>query len=237
MTQAMNDDFSDPSKTSEYSNKQKEYSRYIQRIKEFDSIDKEEHLKKVQELLGLSSEKEVKDFFGDGEIIGISVKNEFVSVLTEDCYCQREFNEGVVDMLEFILNPDLDKGQGKGSEIFYNQVQSFKNKGQHKLVTDAAKSEVHNGYYTWARLGYGMRIREGHRNIGIERFKQILNELQKDNELKDVRTVSELMTIKKGRDFWKKNGFAFNAEFDLSDDSQSMFILNKYMEEKKNARK
>ena len=231
MTEAMNDDFKDPTKTDNNAKLQKEYSRYISRVKEFDGVNKEEHLKAAQELLGLESEKEVKDFFGDGDILGIAVEDEFVSVLTEDMYCQRGFSNGTVDMLEFILNPDLDKGQGKGSDIFYNQVQSFKNKGFKKIDTDAVRSDVYNGYYTWARLGYSIGKKE-HRT----RFFNLLS-TSEDAQILSVSSIQELMSFKKGRDFWVENGFSFYGTFDLSDNSRSMFILNKYMEEKKNAKK
>jgi hypothetical protein len=232
MTEAMNDDFSDKNKTKQLSNKSKELSRYIQRIKRFGPDDKLVGLLELKKLLGLKSEKEVKDFFGDGEIISISVIGKEVAILTEDCYCERKFNDdGKVDMLEFILSPDLDKGQGKGSEIFSNQVKSFKEKGFKKLLTTAAKSDVYNGYYTWARLGYDMSD-DWHKNA----LKDVLED-SKIKDFKNIESLPELMSFQKGRDFWKKNGFKFEGEFDLSDNSQSMFILNKYMEEKKSAKK
>lgn len=231
MTEAMNDDFSDTEKTNEYANKQREYARYIKRVKEFEGVDKEEHLKKAQELLGLKSEKETKDFFGDGEIIGIIVEDEFVSTLMEDGYCKRGFGNGVVEMLEFILNPDIDKGQGKGSDIFYNQIKSFKEKGYENVITEAAKSEIYNGYYTWARLGYDFS-----RGSDETEFLNLINS-SSDKDIRGVGSLQELMTFDKGRKFWKDNGFAFSGTMSLLDGSKSMFILNKYMEEKKNARK
>lgn len=231
MTEAMNDDFSDTEKTNEYANKQREYARYIKRVKEFEGVDKEEHLKKAQELLGLKSEKETKDFFGDGEIIGIIVEDEFVSTLMEDGYCKRGFGNGVVEMLEFILNPDIDKGQGKGSDIFYNQIKSFKEKGYEDVITEAAKSEIYNGYYTWARLGYDFS-----RGSDETEFLNLINS-SSDKDIRGVGSLQELMTFDKGRKFWKDNGFAFSGTMSLLDGSKSMFILNKYMEEKKNARK
>ena len=232
MKQGMDDDFSDSFKTSEIHRKQKDLSRYISRVKEFEKTDKAEHLNKAQELLGLKSEQEIKDFFGDGDIIGIKVEDEGIAVLTDDCYCKRGFFGDSVTMAEFILNPDINKGEGKGSEIFFNQVNSFKKKGYRKLETFAAMGETYNGYYTWARLGYEMR--EG--SLGRAKFKSRISEAEDEN-IKSVNSLSELMTFSEGRSWWKENGVQFNGEFDLSDNSKSMFILNKYMEEKKNAKK
>lgn len=235
--EAMNDDFTDSKKTSELDKKQKEYSRYLWRTKEFtdkgEPIDKEAEIKNACELLGLKDEKEIKEFFGDGDVLGITVEDEFITIMTEDCYCQRGFDKenGVVEMLEFILNPDLEKGLGKGTEIFSNQINSFKKLGYKKVITDAAKSDIYNGYYTWARLGYNFK--DGNEK---ESFIDII-EGSGDKDIKNIESLSELMTTPKGREFWKENGFRFKAEFDLSESSQSMFILNEYMKEKKNGKK
>lgn len=235
VNQALKDDFKDPDKTSKLNLRQNEYARYIKRTSQFIKAQKEVEIEEVKDLLGLKSEQEIKDFFGDGKIISIEREDEAVRVLTEDAYVERWFSESgnkkSVEMLEFILNPELDKGLGKGSDIFKNQVDSFKKQGFTELTTEAARTSIYNGYYTWARLGY---------TIANEKYQIQFNELvgkSKDVVIKNVKTLPELMSFKKGREFWRENGFSFKGKFDLADSSESMFVLNKYMEEKKNGKK
>lgn len=231
--QAMNDDFSSDDKTKEINRKQNEYSRYLNRVKEFESYNKSEELVKISEFLGLKSETEVKNFFGDGEILGAAILKNDIMILTEDCYCLREFkpDKKKIYMSEFILNPNIDKGSGKGTDIFYKQVQSFSKLGYERLVTDAVKSDIYNGYYTWARLGYNILS-----SSDKVSFTNLLSR-SKSPEISSSNSLPELMSFQEGRDFWKKEGFNFEGEFDLKGDSQSMFILSKYIGEKKNVKK
>ena len=67
----------------------------------------------------LDLEKEVQDLLGDGKILGIKIMGDTVFSVTEDCYVDRSFDteKGLIHMNEFILNPEIDKGLGKGTEI------------------------------------------------------------------------------------------------------------------------
>ena len=171
--------------------------------------------------------------------MGIKIKNhpdedEFLlDSITEDCSTTRLFDRKnkAVHMIEFILNPSLDKGLGKGTEIFSNQVKEFQKQGFKELKTTAAKSDIYNGYYTWARLGYEMSDQEDKERLKIDLSSS------KNKKINSANSLQELMTTSEGRDYWKKNGFKFEGTFDLSEGSKSQFILNKYMEEKKNAKK
>jgi len=58
-----------------------------------------------------------------------------------------------------------------------------------------------------------------------------------DPELKSVKSLSELMSFQKGRDWWKANGFPFNGIFDLADGSKSMLTLEQYNKDKKEGKK
>lgn len=237
--EAMNDDFSDSKKTSELSRKQKEYSRYIQRLGEFDDTDQEEEVKKAEEFFNGKSLKDISKMFGS-DIISIKVSGKplmgRIEVVTKDGYMSRTFNKNAetVKMNEFILDPDIEKGSGKGTDIFHNQVQEFKRLGFKKLMTHAAKSDVYNGYYTWARLGYT------HHSGDSLKISDYLKESKLNKYSENVRnskSVSELMSFKEGREFWKEYGREFEGVFNLEDDSESMFLLNKYMEEKKSGKK
>jgi len=230
ITNQITDDviFSKPEKLEKLSREQKEIGRYLQRIKGFENKNKDEDINYVKKKLGIESDEKLKEFFGDGLIISAYInERDGVMVLAEDAYIYRSFYDNEVDMSEFLLNPELEKGSGKGSEIFSNQVKNFKEKEYSKLLTYAARGENYNGYYTWARLGYDFS-EEG----GKENFKYIVKELSKDKRINEVKSLPELMSFPEGREFWKKNGFAFYGEFDLSDGSENMKVLNKYIQEK-----
>lgn len=228
----MNDDFTNGDRTKQISKMQFEYSRYLSKVNYLKFFDKKKEIDKICNFFELKSEEEVRDFFGDGNILGAEIDGSIITILTEDCYCRRSFNNesGVIKMLEFILDPTLDKGLGKGSDIFSNQVNAFKKTGYSSLKTEAAKSDLYNGYYTWARLGYSFSESSDNR-----KFNELISQ-SKNQKIRSVTSLSELMSFKEGREFWRKKGFDFSGIFDLSSNSESMFILNKYMEEKKNAR-
>ena len=69
--QSLSDDFSDPKKTESVADQQKEFSRYIQKIKQFENTDIKEETKKVNELLGLKSVEDIQKYFGDGKVIAM----------------------------------------------------------------------------------------------------------------------------------------------------------------------
>jgi hypothetical protein len=219
---------------SKLSKESQEIARYINRIKQFEKLDLKEEVSECCKLLKLKNEKEVKDFFGDGEILGVmalKTGNDYIiDVLTDDCYVTRTFNKSEVHMNELLLNPDIDKSKGIGTQIFNNQIRNFKEKGFKTVKTTAAKSNIYNGYYTWARLGYNID------NITEKRHFEELMQGSGDKDFEDIWSLSELMLTEKGRKFWRENGFQFDGRFELSDDSESMFILNEYIKEKQNGK-
>lgn len=207
----------------------REISRYLQRINQFNEINLPNEIENAEKLLSLKGEKELESLLGDGKLIAIKKFGDMTTmVLTKDMYCSRTFFEdGGVKMNEFLLDPSIAKGKGHGKQIFYNQVLQFKGIGKKYLSTDAAKSDIYNGYYTWARMGYD--ISDAHQK---KKFLSLVKS-SGDKDIAGVKSLPHLMSFPEGREFWKKNGFAFEGKFDLSDNSQSMFILTKYMEEKK----
>lgn len=213
-------------------NKQNKASQYIQNVRRFESQDSSKDLEDFKKNMGV----EPKQFFGDGEVLGMTMEKHgnfySVDVLMTDGYCFRSIDEeeGNVHMELFMLDPTLDQGMGKGTEIFTNQVKEFQKKGYKKLETLAAKSDTLNGYYTWARLGYDFVNPSSQ-----DDFDELVSS-SVDNDISSARSLPELMSFPKGREFWKKNGFEFDGAFDLSENSKSMFILNRYNENKKNGK-
>lgn len=206
---------------------QQSISTYIQTI---NNINKENNVKKIEEVLykSFKFDGSLKDFMGDGDILGSEIKEEgskiSISTVTEDGFTKRTFDKSskTVDMELFLLSPLTEKGKGKGTSIFKNQVEQFKKIGFNKLETHAGDIGGMNGYYTWARLGYEINNSEDK-----EIFKEMLKH-EKDNDIKKATSLQNLMETKKGQTWWRENGFGFKGTFDLKDNSTSLKTLNDY---------
>ena len=223
--------------------------------------DVENNKKNAMKILKFNSEEELKNLFGDGEILNIKCEfkkkgqinrwpehrydnrkrkwvivgyskseqehNEIiVKTILKGGFCRRTIfpNKKVVEMNYFRVSPDSPKGTG--STMFQNQINNFKKMKMKKVETFAAAGEGYNGYYTWARLGYDFTT-----DKYKEKFKKRI-QTSTSKDIKSVKSLSELMSFEEGRQFWKENGFEFSGHFLLADNSDSMFILKKYMENK-----
>lgn len=157
--------------------------------------------------------------FGDNQNgnIQISLKNDkfyYTRIL--------DIKDGKLVSMENNSIDVFTKKEGLGTKIFLNQVKAAKKLGIKEFTCKAAKGDEYNGYYTWARLGYTFAKDEAQ-----TKFNNVIN-FSNDPKIQDCKSISALMRFKKGREFWKKNGFEFQAKFDLSDDSLSMQTLNAY---------
>jgi GNAT superfamily N-acetyltransferase len=131
---------------------------------------------------------------------------------------------------EFFMKESA-QGQGIGSDVFGRQVEQCREMGIASIRCHAAKAnprepeKPHNGYYTWARLGYDADIEDD--NFDTPVFKAIQAKFPEANTLQDV------MASKEGRDWWKANGSdIYHARFELADGSRSMRIHDAYQAER-----
>jgi len=222
---------------SENVDEKRQVARYIRRVNDFLNYNTQEGVKGFSESLGIP-EEEVKNIFGDGDILGFIHRGSRgfkkgkgsvdVNILTKDMCCSRllDFDKKEIINEEFLLDVDLEKGRGKGSDIFINQVEQFKKLGFEKMKTIACRTDgSQNGYYTWARLGYDI----DKKSMSYNEFLSIIK--NSDNkEIGKCKSLLELMSFKEGREFWKKNGFTFAGVFDLKDGSNSMKVLKSYQQ-------
>lgn len=203
--------------------------RFQYKIKDFDSKNIDKNFETLKEFINFKGNQQ--DLYGDGKILGSSISKEgskiTSTVLTEDAYLQRTFDikKKSVSMDEFFLNPTISQS-GKGTQIFYNQVNQFKDLGFKKLETEAGAARGMNGYYTWARVGYDIKDKNE-----LKIFQSQMK-MSGEKEFKNVKSLQELMVTKKGRDYWRKEGGYFHGEFDLTTGSNSMKILDQYIKQK-----
>ena len=82
------------------------------------------------------------------------------------------------------------------------------------IVATAAKNEMMNGYYTWARLGFTGKIPD-----------HVLAKAQA--KFGKVTRVEQLMKKQGGAKWWKANGDSWHATFDFRDGSASRKVYDK----------
>ena len=114
------------------------------------------------------------------------------------------------------------QGQGISSFALRQQIRLAQSLGIDRLETFAIgdiDDPEHNGYYTWARLGFNADIPDSIRAKLPENLKQ-------------VEDIADLMLSTEGRSFWKQNGSDVALKFDLASGSKSIKILKTYLWEK-----
>mgnify|MGYP003997573557 CR=1 FL=1 len=150
----------------------------------------------------------------------------------------------------FILKPEAHGG-GIGTKALYTQVQQARKAGVSYIKTSAGGPPDMNGYYTWPRLGYDGLLSSVNKDEAYEdtsvpeddpnRWKsrdipsieEDIKAAVKKGDLpkgaEKVETVRQLMDLEGGSAWWKKNGRAFSATFDLESDD-SVDALEDYIE-------
>lgn len=121
------------------------------------------------------------------------------------------------------------QGSGVGSDVFSRQVEQARETGVSYIACHAAKAnpsnpdKPHNGYYTWPRMGYDQPVSAMGKQLALRVQKQF----------PDAQNISDVMSTKEGRDWWKKNGKDLESmRFDLKPGSKSLRILEAYQQER-----
>ena len=122
---------------------------------------------------------------------------------------------GIVNA-EFHLRPEWQR-RGIGTRVLAHQVRAGHQVGVAYLVTAAAGGPggSMNGYYTWALLGFDQRLPD-----------DLVPRLPA--RLSDARFVLDLMEDAEGREWWRRNGRAYEGTFSLADGSRSLRVLRAY---------
>lgn len=115
--------------------------------------------------------------------------------------------------------------KGLGTEILARQAAALSKMGFDRMETSAAGTKEAadrgswNGYYTWARLGYDAKLQEGQRKA-------------LPASMRHAETLHELFAMPGGAAAWKESGSWFEGKFSLKKGSQSVKILNAYLQER-----
>jgi hypothetical protein len=148
----------------------------------------------------------------------LKVEHPWVGIMTRSVWKE---GDGSIQMKNILLELNDSAPKGAGTRIFAQQRNQARKLGVEYINTDAIgrKGADHNGYYTWARLGYDGDIPPAVRSRMPAQFR-------------DYETVHEIMLLggREGREWWKEHGDSFEGYFDLSRGSISNQVLDKYME-------
>lgn len=116
----------------------------------------------------------------------------------------------------FHIHLQAMRHQGLGLQIHYRQACCAATCGVDWIVTIAGRRHDENGYYTWPRYGFDSALPHSIRRrlpIGLEQS----------------RTLLDLMSSEKGREWWKEHGVTIRVRFDLAPDSRSHQVLAEYV--------
>lgn len=139
----------------------------------------------------------------------------------------REYKRSAVDSKLMAEHASIEvrqeyQGSGIGTELFTRSVEALQRAGFARIDAYAAGSAadpVHNGYYTWPRLGYDAQLPAN-----------LLEKLPPG--LRGATTVQSLISTPEGLAWWKANGKSTYVSFDLSAGSPSMRVLEQYLAER-----
>jgi hypothetical protein len=109
--------------------------------------------------------------------------------------------------------------QGFGLQVHYRQARNAAACGVDRIDLCAGRRHDENGYYTWPRYGFDCPL-----PASIRRGLPL--------GLRHSRTLLDLMSCEKGRQWWQANGVAIRVQFDLAPKSRSRRVLEEYVRSK-----
>lgn len=118
---------------------------------------------------------------------------------------------------EYLSIDQSKQGAGTGTAILLAQVRNA-SRLRFKNIKCFAAGGGMNGYYTWPRLGYDGPIPDHAKTRLSKDFKGAAS----------YSRISDLMKKPDLRAWWKANGTSFDADFDLTPNSQSRKVLSNY---------
>jgi hypothetical protein len=105
---------------------------------------------------------------------------------------------------------------GFGLQVHCRQTRNAAACGVNRIDLWAGRRRDENGYYTWPRYGFDCPLPASIRRrlpIGLEQS----------------RTLLDLMSCEKGRDWWREHGVTVRVQFDLAPGSRSQRVLAEYV--------
>jgi len=116
----------------------------------------------------------------------------------------------------FCIHLRAMRRQGLGLQMFYRQARNAAARGVDWIDVLAGRRRDENGYYTWPRYGFDCPL-----SASIRRRLPV--------GLEHSRTLLDVMSCEKGREWWQEHGTAVGVRFDLAPGSRSRHTLAEYI--------
>jgi hypothetical protein len=117
----------------------------------------------------------------------------------------------------------VEQKAGTAIKIFTRQVEEARIAGYKEIVCIAARDHNLAGYYVWARAGFILK-QDG---------QDDMNNHLRLMKFPGTETAPHMIVLNPDyREWWKENGISWEGIFDLSENSESIQILEKYNKEK-----
>lgn len=113
--------------------------------------------------------------------------------------------------------------KGLGTQLLLHQINAARLRGILKLKTTAFapynNDDNWSGYYCWGRLGYRMTDpgEQYEFNVWAKKFNR------------DEPSLNELLLTEDGRMLWRREGFTWIGEFDLTIHSPDIYYFKRYL--------
>lgn len=187
-----------------------------------------------QNLINLSGGLPIRTFI-NCQFIGNSIDEDLFKVeilyhLDNDKYGNKQFGR-IKRTIDFqrrtIRNEEIQlqvKGLRIGTNVFINQVNEARKLSFNLFLTNAAGGSDYwpltnwDGYKVWVKYGYMMN----------KYYQKKYDLWRKTFGLKE-KTLNELYTKKTNYHLWEMHGFSWEGMFDLTDKSNSIKYLKKYL--------
>jgi len=148
----------------------------------------------------------------------------YINIRIEDSSCEIArtflFGEKIIVNELFEISEPYSRRQRIGTKVFCSQVSAARMEGFEKITAWAAGNfkniEHWNGYITWGKLGFTMDA------DAQSDFDELMKRLGRNE-----KTLKELLSI--DENCWVENGFSWDGEFSLLEDSDNIKNLLKYL--------
>jgi hypothetical protein len=157
----------------------------------------------------------------------IEIEGEFAEALRFTRFLRRD-PDGSVRIHNDTFKLVSGAPKGLGLEVFARQVEQASRLGIASIDCWAFKGQGWNGYYTWFRYGYDVRIDDLKSHL-IERIRSAPLAV-----VRKADSVLDIFRTEAGREWWKANGDSVDpAIFDLKPGSRSRRTLLAYLRERR----
>ena len=187
----------------------------------WDELDIGHDLDHAHSLLGVPDDANIKISVSKGRIYMEVTHSTFESDM--DRYFGKDANGKLYCYNALFTLKAKYRGDGKGLDIFSDQVDACREAGVDYITCNAAKGNGYIGFKVWPKFGYDQPV---------SKFSPSF-QAKIEEHFPQARSVLDIMDTPGGKKWWETHGESMtSAVFNLADGSRSMTVLNAYRKAK-----